>query len=286
MRIRSDIRKAVVFLGHMVGKNFEAAGTGFFLFHDSAPYLVTARHIAEQFDDDPFYLRLNHADGQAVNCYCDPLALAEHHMQWFYSDDPNIDIAAMPMAIDLEKVGADFVVLSTAESIGYGDAPAVDTGDICSVVGLFSLHPGKGRNMPVIHTGNIAMMPDPEEPIPTNNWRGKGTVDIEGYLVEISNLQGLSGSPVMIRPTVALQWTRDGELVGGMIGSQRVYLLGVWQGSWEGTSAIGGVGQKRVPVGMGIVTPVEKLIEVLNAPPCVANRDEFWKGSFRSVVDS
>jgi hypothetical protein len=90
----------------------------------------------------------------------------------------------------------------------------------------------------------------------------------------------------MIRPTTALQWERNGEMVGGLIGHQRVYLLGVWQGSWEGTSAIGGVGQKRVPVGIGIVTPAEKLIEVLNSPPCVANRDEFWKGSFRTVIDA
>jgi hypothetical protein len=213
------------------------------------------------------------------------MELSEHQIQWFFHDDPNVDVAALPWAVNLNAVGADFVVLSTTEIITSGKPPSVDTGDICHVVGLFSMHPGQGRITPVIHTGNIAMMPDSEEPIPTEGPNGK-TFEVEGYLVEVSNLQGLSGSPVMIRPTVAMQLNQgEGMVTGGVFGGPRVYLLGVWQGSWEGKSAIGGVGQKRVPVGMGIVTPIEKLIELLNYPACVANR-QLWQGVFRAVLDA
>lgn len=280
MRIRSNVRRAVTFLGHIVGDDdrFEAAGTGFFLMHDSVPYLVTARHIAEQFGDDPFYFRVNDLRGEAADCYFDPLEAAKLDIQWFFHDDPSVDVAAMPLGIDLNRAEADFVVLSTAESIGRDGSPSIDTGDLCQVIGLFSLHPGKKRMTPVIHTGHIAMMPDSREPIPTENWRGAGTIDVEGYLIEISNMQGLSGSPVMIRPTRGLNMT-SGETA--WVGDGRVYLLGVWQGSWEGKSAIGG---KRVPVGMGIVTPIEKLVEILDSPMCKANRD-LWRGSFRAVPD-
>jgi hypothetical protein len=285
MRIRSDVRKAVAFLGHIVGDGdrFQAAGTGFFLMHDTVPYLVTARHIAEQFGDDPFYFRVNDMSGEAADCYVDPLEAAKLDVQWFFHDDPNVDVAVMPLGIDMRKGEADFVVLSTAESIGCEGAPSIDTGDLCQVIGLFSLHPGKERMTPVIHTGHIAMMPDPREPIPTEDWRGSdSTVDVEGYLIEISNMQGLSGSPVMIRPTMGLNMP-SGETA--WVGAGRVYLLGVWQGSWEGRSAIGGAAGKRVPVGMGIVTPIEKLMEVFNSPACRANR-ELWRGSFRAVPDA
>jgi hypothetical protein len=285
MRIRSDVRKSVVFLGYLAKNKFEAVGTAFFLMHDNMPYLITARHVAEQLGDDPFFYRLNSMEGDALTCHCDPLEWTENHMQWFFHDDPNVDLAALPWAVNLQAVGADFVVLSTQEIIVQDKPPSVDTGDICHVVGLFSVHPGQGRITPVIHTGNIAMMPDPSEPIPTEAPNGQ-TLEIEGYLVEVSNLQGLSGSPVLIRPTIAMQLNQgEGMVTGGLLGGPRVYLLGVWQGSWEGKSAIGGVGQKRVPIGMGVVTPIEKLVELLEAPDCVSNRD-LWRGIFRSVIDA
>jgi hypothetical protein len=268
-----------MFLGQVAGGKFEAAGTAFFLMHDNMPYLVTARHVAEQLGDDPFWFRVNSMEGDALNCHADPHEWAEHEIQWFFHGDSNIDVAALPFGINLNKAGADYVVLSTAEII---NPAAIDTGDICSVIGLFSLHQGAGRITPIVHTGNIAMMPDPQEPIPTEGFGRKW--EIEGYLVEISNLQGLSGSPVMVRPTVALQVNKDGTQ-HITAGAGRVYLLGVWQGSWEGQSGIGGVRQARVPVGMGIVTPIEKLIEILDSPSCVANRQR-WAGVFRAVIDA
>jgi hypothetical protein len=56
---------------------------------------------------------------------------------------------------------------------------------------------------------------------------------IEGYLVELQNLKGLSGSPVFVRPTVDMEGLQDetGAGVIGLVTTAQVLLLGIWQGS-------------------------------------------------------
>jgi len=175
MRIPNDIRKAVVFLGHKGPSKDDAfipIGTGFFLMHEYETYLVTARHIAEQIGDDPYHIRLNHTDGRALNCYCDPLEFAQQGARWSFHEDPNVDVAVMPFRFYIERAGADFLILQSSLAPDHG-TQAVECGDFCYVIGLFGLHPGKDRMMPVIHTGHIAMMSDPNERIPTQDWRNK-----------------------------------------------------------------------------------------------------------------
>jgi hypothetical protein len=46
-------------------------------------------------------------------------------------------------------------------------------------------------------------------------------------------------------------------------------LLGVWQGSWD-TNLV--EKSQRAPIGMGIVTPAYRLIELLNSEPLAENR--------------
>ena len=51
--------------------------------------------------------------------------------------------------------------------------------------------------------------------------------------------------------------------------SNRLYLLGLWQGAWDAPPGeVFGAehgSETRVPVGMGIVVPTVRLIEVLNS---------------------
>jgi hypothetical protein len=284
MRIPNDIRKTVVFIGHRPpGSSFDPIGTGFFLMHEQTAYLVTARHLAEELGDSPYHIRLNHEDGGAIDCYCDPLTIAEAGARWFFPDDPAVDVAAMPFIFFIEKAGAQFEFLST--EMAATTAPLIETGDFCYVIGLFGLHPGKRRMMPVVHTGHIAMIHDPREPIPTEDWRDKtNIIDVEGYPVEVANLQGLSGSPVLVRPTMQLQMDYEsGKTVKSVVGSNEFYLLGVWQGSWEGQSTFASSFERyRVPVGMGVVTPVEKLLELLNSPPAATQRAN-WAAKLRTA---
>src|SRR5258708_16164609 len=75
---------------------------------------------------------------------------------------------------------------------------------MCYTVGLWRLLEGKERNLPVVHTGNIARLPG-EEKIPVrapNKVGGREMVD--GYLIEAQTLKGLSGSPVFVRPSCSV----------------------------------------------------------------------------------
>ena len=59
-------------------------------------------------------------------------------------------------------------------------------------------------------------------------------------------------------------------------------LLGVWAGSWDKpTSRI----NERVPVGIGIVTPAYRLIELLDSPPVAENRQKWVNKSKSARLD-
>jgi hypothetical protein len=107
--------------------------------------------------------------------------------------------------------------------------------------------------------GNIAMMPD--EVIPTE------LGDMEAYLVEARSIGGLSGSPAFVRKTVPFG-----------IGS--FYLLGLMHGHWDlpakskndllmNDDLLG-----KVNMGIAIVVPAKKILEVLNHPELVKMREQ------------
>jgi hypothetical protein len=69
----------------------------------------------------------------------------------------------------------------------------VGVGDDAFMVGRFVSHDGKLRNQPLVRFGNIAMMPDQDEPV----MDGRGLL-VEACLVEMHSLPGFSGSPVFL----------------------------------------------------------------------------------------
>jgi hypothetical protein len=137
----------------------------------------------------------------------------------------------------------------------------------------------KERNLPIVHTGNIARLSG-EERIPVRTSNGfKGHELVDGYLVEAQTLKGLSGSPVFIRPScsITVPARDEKELPDGpekplplIAYRQNVKLLGLWQAAWDappGEVLTGEMGQNNtVPIGMGIVVPCSKIIEVLELP--------------------
>lgn len=267
MRLKMDVLKTVFYVGTKEpGSDFHALGTAFLIGLPSATgymgYLVTARHVAEHFGDDPFYLRLNRKDGATQDFYVDMLAAeARDKIKWFFHPSASVDIAVMPFFVDLERVGIDFLVISSAEMVDRfkpAEASPVGCGDLCYAVGLFSVAPGQKQNFPVVHTGHIARMSNRNELIP--QWVNGRTVEREGYLVQLSNLGGLSGAPVFVRSGYSIEF-ENGD--SGVVPRERVELMGVWSGSWETPKPDNP--QMRVPVGMGIVSPSERLMELLNS---------------------
>lgn len=99
---------------------------------------------------------------------------------------------------------------------------------------------------------------------------------IDAYLVEARSIGGLSGSPVFANLGVVR--VREGQLKYRPDGTL-YYLLGLMHGHWDlGIPELDKVsadttGIQRVNMGIGIVAPVEKILEVINQPT-VANAEE------------
>jgi len=106
------------------------------------------------------------------------------------------DVAVTSLAFDWDVVDHECIPLFNYNPLEI--APTVrherdiGLGDETFAIGLFRSHYGQQRNMPVIRVGNIAAMP--EEPIAAKY----GKDFIEGYLVEMRSIAGLSGSPVFV----------------------------------------------------------------------------------------
>jgi hypothetical protein len=145
-------------------------------------------------------------------------------------------------------------------------------GDEIIAIGLFSEFSGKRELTPIVRTGNIAMMP--RERIPVDNFD-----PMEAYLAEGRSIGGLSGSPVFVRPTVHIPIpTAQGIVKVSGLGP-RAYLLGLLHGHYRLPARFSDESKKLewVHMGVSIVTPAKKIIEVLNHPRLVAMRNEQFK---------
>jgi hypothetical protein len=263
LRLKEDVRKCVVFLGWQEAGPIDEApidpkGTGFFIVGlKSLPgaYLATAGHVAKQLTP-PFVIRVNKKGGGAQLIHIE----RPSDIEWCFHDDPTVDLAIAPILIpswaDACAINAD----GMQDDLKSLDQ--VDAGDPVCVVGLFHLLSGKRRNIPVTHVGHIATMPK-DELIPV-----EGTLQ-EGYLVQANAISGCSGSPVFTARSVKFSMG-DKSIIGL---HSYAPMLGVWTSSWKVKgSEIVTAGLPDVvcdasgvlaPLGMGVVTPLTKLIDIL-----------------------
>jgi hypothetical protein len=279
VRVQDDLRKTVIFIG--VGstvESFESRGTAFFLAYDDVQYLVTSRHVAEDMGDDPITLRMNKFDGSARLVGCDPLVHRER-FPWLVHSDETADLAIMPLDVNFKASGVDWLVLpqdTLLKNHEKQETLSIGPGDFCYAVGLFRFLPGKRRNLPILHTGHIALLPS-DERIPVKNWRYRrekdqpATTDFEGYLVQMPSVEGLSGSPVFVRASnVEFEnlYEEDGQRQSGYMATAKLYLLGVWRSAWGADAdqtLASDVGDHKVPVGFGCVEPAYRLVEILES---------------------
>ena len=136
--------------------------------------------------------------------------------------DRTVDLAVTTIALNARHYEHLAVPLSFAVK-----KEDVSCGDPVSIVGLFRLHYGKKRNIPIVHSGNVATLADGNERVPLMDRRTREIVEAESYLVEAQTLDGLSGSPVFIHRIVGL----DEKGQTGIIAAAK--LFGVYQGSWD-----------------------------------------------------
>jgi hypothetical protein len=268
MKIPDEVKKCVAFVLSKDDELFHPEGTAFFV---SAPilggdgravYAVTARHVIEKIEERTtgrkVYLRMNlrNSEAECISTYAE---------DWhFHPTDDTVDVAVLPMKLDGQDHLACPIEMFVTEDVLWREN--IGLGEEIFSVGLFVLHSGTKRNIPIIKGGHISAMP--EDRINTE-WCPAG---IEGYLIEARSVKGLSGSPVFVHLRVSLY--QSGEFPEAT--KQMFYLLGLTHGHWNSrVSTIDMIALDKeynevVNAGIAIVVPAKKIEEVINRPELVS----------------
>jgi len=278
MRIPDDIRKCVAFIGYDTTTGLHIGGTVLLVCVPLEgtdfiiPYIVTAKHIIDTIEESgnrTSLIRWNKKGGGTI-------VFSAECSNWVsHPDDKSVDVSVLPIGPKpLEGLDHLCYPLSSfadgkriiEENIGVGD-------DIF-ITGLFNKHQGETRNIPIIRFGNISAMP--EEKVRA------GVGMAEAYLIEAMSIGGLSGSPVF----VALPLFGDGRQRPGnrpVIMMQtgaglQFFLLGIIHGHFDeidsGAPDVLDVrsGKDKMNLGIGVVVPAYKILEVINQPSQVELR--------------
>lgn len=271
MLVPDEVRKCVVFIQYRSTEGFRLAGTGFFVsVLGSIPerwyvYLVTAKHIIKKIEeksiDNRVCIRINQRNNKPSKRIHSDLAMWKYH-----PTEPNVDVAVLPWApdssvYDFRSLPSEMAV--TQEVIAK---EGIGCGDEVFLTGLFGSHYGKERNLPIIRIGNIASMPEEKVVV-------KELGEIDAYLIEARSIGGLSGSPVFVH----VSGLRKGTLT---LGKETIYWLGMIHGHYDlpkldslDTVAENNLVELIINMGIAIVVPSTKILEVLNQRELLEARD-------------
>jgi hypothetical protein len=283
MIIRDAVRKCVMFLGYrMASGETRLAGTAFLVGRElpdgtSFAYLVTAKHVISGIQSlglPDVLVRLNMTGGDAR-------WFATRVGEWVVNpSDPSVDLAVLPrvsLPIDVDHLKYPTDRFLTADIVA---AERVGVGTDVFLTGLFVKHAGSSRSVPIVRSGTVAAMPG--EPVPTS------LGSTEAYLIEARSLGGLSGSPVFANLGTV-------RVVNGTIqvaNDPVVYLLGVVHGHFDMRDQ-GGDGEpldwaarERINMGIAVVTPVERLAELLRHPVIATEDQRIYEQELQPIQET
>lgn len=274
MRLPDDVLKCVLFLclkQHGNRERLHFFGTAFFASVPSTTcpqqyshlYLVTARHNIQEAKAEinrhpkkyhpKLYVRVNKGDEEAVT--------VELPDRWNYPANNVIDVAVMSAgelddnALDTKHLTLKCV--ATEEKIRHH---GLGIGSEVFVVGLFSLHEGTRRNLPIVRQGIIASMMN--EQLVDEQTRKM----YDAYLTEVLSTKGMSGSPVLVRS--------NRGYVAGEKPQCRVLLLGLMKGHFrdklEGYPKDKG---EAFHAGLSTVVPVQEILSVIDGDKLAKERE-------------
>jgi hypothetical protein len=286
MRIPDHLIKAVGFVSRYDHANplpLQFGGTAFVVGvrmeqNEGLAQLVTARHVAEAIEPGEAVIAMNAKDGA-------PLFLRTGEQKWFYhpTEKDSVDVAVLPFGsarfdeYDLTWIPEDD--FATDKRIAEFN---IGLGDEIVAIGLFTRFFGSTHLIPLVRTGNIAMMP--RDKLPTRDFG-----EMDAYLVEGRSIGGLSGSPVFVCNTVNMPAQTAKGKTTGISGLGELHLLGLMQGHWEAPTSFSDTEQvEAVNMGVSIVVPAKKILETLYHPELVAMRKEHWEREKKNqpVTDS
>jgi hypothetical protein len=242
----------------------------------SFAYFVTAKHVAKELAGRECYFLVNKMGGGVT-------VMPTHGDSWYiHPTDESADVAVIPV---LNRGTAQI----NAINVKNFATPArlaqleIGIGDEVFAVGLFTPAAGTQRNEPIVRHGNISMMP--QEQIQTK----LGYADV--YLVEARSIGGLSGCPVFVRPTIRLpQKTKNPDTKNVFGVGHGATLLGLMHGHWDINESdlnkpyITHDEKHGVNLGVGIVVPAYKILEVLGQPELAAMRKEIYDNMKRKSI--
>jgi hypothetical protein len=271
MYVDDVIRQCVLFLGNKDKKTgrFIPRATAFVVAvkdeNIGFRYVVTAEHNISGFRQKGWdiYVRSNLVNGGVREDNW-----AKGH--WFFHPDPgSTDVAVAPIDFNPEEEFKQIVlrtphpdkgIIATTEMMRQSK---IGLGDEIFIVGLFRSHHGQQRNVPIIRIGNLAMLKG--EPVFTN-YCGY----TEAHLVEARSIGGLSGSPVFIHTPVPHQMNvTQFRLLGLMHGHFDIKNLNEDTVVDSEAETSGGINS-----GIGVVIPIEKILETLDQPELVELRNQ------------
>lgn len=262
MRVPQQILDSVAFVCTRAAPDgsFNFGGTAFFLSMASEAkagarfcYLVTAKHNVQKAKDaGQLFISINTRDGAG--------GALEITQDWFYPEDEGIDVAVTPLHLDTER--AEIKALRREDCLSEELAVKYDVrpGEDVAIVGLFTQHPGKTRNKPIVRRGCLAMVP----PVPLRD--GNTGFEYQAYLVEAHSMAGLSGSPALLAA-----W--EPREVRGRFVEPRAFLMGLIRGHWKFSR-----GQwppdpgEELNAGIAEVTPITEVLKVLDSDELVRLR--------------
>ena len=285
MLVPDQVRKSVLFIGTKENGKFRPRATAFIVHYQDQGYdslqFVTAEHAISGLitKGHKIYGRFNLIGG-------DVLEIPIDNDTWIFypKDDPLSDVAVCPfrpttttdtgetVTVEYQSISVNGAksIAATEEIIKFN---SIGVGEEIFIVGLFRSHYGHERNFPIIRVGNIAAMR--EEPVYTE-YAGY----IDAYLVEALSISGLSGSPVF----VSMPPFRIINHAVTMTEGPQYYLLGLMHGHFDikrlnEDTAVDDETQttRGINTGIGIVIPVEKIIETIEHPDLVEIRSRLIK---------
>jgi hypothetical protein len=292
MLVPDMIRNCVVFVGRTVTKGSRVedslGGTAFVVGvpgkrpNRTFLYLVTARHVAQELSLGNPLARMNTKSGGV-------LRVCGGDINWWYhpAAPKEVDVAVTPFNPPIEVAEFTYIPVSEFLTDDLAEDRGIGAGDEVFLTGLFTKLEGGAKNLPIVRVGNVAMMPPPGELLP-NTRIGDWVGDAEVYLIETRSTGGLSGSPVFVRETVGSMGTVKG--VGKAASRERqtilqmhggFLLMGLVHGHWSIAArqrnevrirTVKSTEEDAVNLGIAVVSPAKKILEVLNQPGLVEQR--------------
>jgi hypothetical protein len=312
MRIPPEILKSVLFIGYPYEDNgregFKPIATGFVVSvphgNTSYRYLVTTKHAIDSLGVKQKQIRFNRkSDGHAV-------VVNLNETPWFHPnesesprDDDPVDVAVFRFRAkdaEIQPIPATMFLSDEAIQDYY-----VGSGDEVSITGLFTRMMGTERNFHIVRRGSVAMLPD--EMIPAVDL-GNRVRPMQGYLIEVRSSGGISGAPAFVRAPVGVDYTVNTQSGKKRVARAHFqgdyFFLGLCQGHWEispdaindvdlvttdqpketgialasdkpGTETEGADQEARkesINVGIAIVVPAKRILEVLYQPTLMDER--------------